>query len=90
MLNELSNINKHRRILLTQLDCDFAHTDRLTDAMRRRDPGRPEETLAKDEIVAFMAFKDGVAKDAEVTHVLNAIAEEIGEAIIPQFARFFD
>jgi hypothetical protein len=90
VLNELSNINKHRRILLTQLDCDFAHTDRITGAMRRRDRRSEETTPAKDELVAFMAFKDGVAKDAEVTHVLNTIAEEIGEAIIPQFARFFD
>jgi hypothetical protein len=87
VLNELSNINKHRRILLTQLDCDFAQTDRITGAMRRRETNT---ALPGEEIVAFMAFKETVAKDAEVSNVLNGIAREIGEILIPRFTKFFD
>ena len=94
VLSELTNINKHRRILLTSLRWDFASiNNKAGEAVRRVDaevvPEFAGQMDVDDEFVAYIAFDEGVAKHAEVSNVLNTIAKTINDIVLPRFERFF-
>jgi hypothetical protein len=94
VLNELSNINKHRRVLLTKLDCGWVTFDRETGVAHSRYaqafPATAEGVNVEEDLVTYIAFDEGVAQGLEVSRTLNDIAWEMGENVLPQFERFFD
>jgi hypothetical protein len=90
ILNELCNINKHRRILLTQLTASFMLGERMLPQNYARITTASGGQMEVDaEVVAFVAFNEGVVKGTEVCAVIDQIAREVWEKIAPLFVKFF-
>lgn len=91
ILNELCNINKHRRILLTQLNTSFMLGERACPRNYARVTAASGEKVEMDaEVVAFVAFNEGVAKGVEVCAVIDQVTREVWDNIAPLFSRFFE
>jgi hypothetical protein len=93
ILNDLSNINKHRRILITELTVDLVRFDRITGEVLRADAQIPTVTKGEMEVdedfVASIAFNEGIVKGIEISQVLGDIARYVGDDVLPRFERFF-
>ena len=97
ILDELTNINKHRHILLTairshittgmatvEMDGEvWAHSSALaTNHGARFDlPIRAEEVPVNAQLVACLALNEGSAKNEEVTTLLNTLAKCVREVV---------
>lgn len=105
VLDELTNCNKHRRVLLTTLGSAVipGHVPSDTEQVAFGYNPAPEvgsnpifrpvksfgNTQVNAKLVAFMAFDEDIVKNANVTDWLGALAKYVGDEIIPKFIRFF-
>lgn len=105
MLDELTNINKHRSILLarkrtvpTELIAirDRVGTVVAFDARRATDDQASTELIAEAikmnvdmEIAIFVQFDEGPAKGHEVVSLLTALIAEVRINILARFEEFF-
>jgi len=88
LLNRLTNINKHRRILLIQLRAAWVGkmigSDKYTVA-----PSAMAEMYEDVQPTAFVTFDEGeITKEAEACSLASQLISEV-ERIIPNFNRFF-
>jgi hypothetical protein len=103
VLNEFSNINKHRRVVLTMLRGTTAaikthvidgelwmrgHLPTLDDNAKIILPMRGNQVEVNAQIVSFVTFQEGAAKGIEVTSCLNIILQEV-YAVVSGFEKFF-
>lgn len=105
VLDELTNINKHRRVLLTILNPFFTR-DPIVGTVRDGEVVRlpyvreaqTQATLKRGiggqvEIDAYatvnVSFDEGAISGHEVVYVLERIATEIENGVMPLFDRFF-
>jgi hypothetical protein len=104
ILDKLTNINKHRRLLLTELS-SFSMQDMLATWETWMKSGSPDlSTLAHDtgigkvftaehvnmqgDVITFIAFNEGAVKDMEVGFALDAF-EIYLNLLVDRFAGFF-
>ena len=91
LLDELCNINKHRRVLLAEVRLAAV----LDDGSRARRSnakigiGPEGEVLVDGELGAYLAITEQVAKDIELCSALDQIARFIGDDLVPRFEHFF-
>jgi len=104
VLNELTNINKHRRLLLT--DYSTLSIRELSDAMgvwlaagspdlttlaHNTGIGRvvtPEQMNMQGDLVPFVAFNEGPIKEMDVCFMLEGLAVYVS-AVVNNFEGFF-
>jgi hypothetical protein len=92
VLDKLTNINKHRRVLLTHLKrvvpetpLPFPHIlSDLTGTM----PGGVKHRFATFGF--FVAFNEGGVSGEEIGHALNIFGDFIGNEVLPLFKEFFE
>jgi hypothetical protein len=91
IFDELTNINKHRRVVLTRLagsggdlPLPFPHIIGVVKNVTA-EGGVISETAHR----GFICIDDGFAKDIEITNCLDTIARYIGEEMLPRFEVFF-
>lgn len=92
ILDELTNINKHRRVLLTSLAAaDSApplHFPQMYGVVRTfTDSG---QVLSETPVWSFLTIQDSAAKDMEITVCLDSLARFIGDKMLPLFNQFFE
>jgi hypothetical protein len=91
VLDVLTNINKHRRVLLTNLTAIRAVDRRLFPFMPVTIVARDDATgavIRQTPMSVFVAVQDGPGKGLEITLTLNAIAGFIGDMVLPLFRDF--
>jgi hypothetical protein len=88
---ELTNINKHRRVILTRLSSaggelplPFPHILGVVKNVTLEG-----EVLAEHPLRGFITINDGFVRDIEITNCLDTIAHFIGEEMLPRFEKFF-
>jgi hypothetical protein len=91
VLEDLSNINKHRRVILTNLHAftipppyPCPHWGGIVS--EDTSDGKPTEEVP---FWAYVILRDGVANSMEITTCLDALARHIGEVVLPRFQEFF-
>jgi hypothetical protein len=104
VLDDLVNINKHRRILLTVLRGGTASDMEVVDVNGEQwsygelpvfnenttvEIPAPSQVQVKVNLIAFVALNEGAAKDMEVTTLLASLQEYIDLALIPLFEPYF-
>ena len=87
ILDELTNENKHRQVLMTVLGSRLegelpAGIPSIAIQVMR--DGIPGETLS-----IYLAFEGGIAKGLEVTAVLQGLMDWMGYRVLPLFEKFF-
>jgi len=91
-INELTNVNKHQRILLTLFATQMfpelpGNVPGLTAEFRM---GPTADTMTvQAKLLAFIAFQDGALKGLEVSTCLSNLATYIARDVISQFSGFF-
>jgi hypothetical protein len=89
ILDYLANVNKHRRVLLTGwnaiLDLDTVQPISFK-IIRTIPPWSAED----DRIMAFVGLKDGSINGMEVAAFVDAMAQFIGDVVLPAFEQFFE
>ena len=104
-LDELTNINKHRRVLLTMLGSAVLPSFPTSEAEGQAwgygfVPDAAEnpifiavrssgEEQANARLGAFLVFDEEPVKNSSVTACLNSLAEFVGDMVIPKFEPFF-
>jgi hypothetical protein len=91
ILDELTNINKHRKVLSTTLatmfkpdaGVPFPHIE--LEVIRHRGG----DLIPGERLLAYLAFESSIVEGLEVTATLSALMDWVGFDILPQFARFF-
>lgn len=102
VLDELVNINKHRHITLTVLNtaplADFQIIERdgktygygnFVGSDTARQFVLPSGEEPNTQIAAFMQINEGYLKGAEVTSLVNLMAQVVTTGILPLFEEFF-
>jgi hypothetical protein len=104
ILDELTNINKHRRILIASVVGAPASNFNAVDVdgeryvfgsaigsenMKIRVSGTPTETTLDPVPTVFVALAEGPAKGIEITQALMVLYDFITDKILPQFEQFF-
>jgi hypothetical protein len=91
VLDDLTNINKHRRVILTNLvgtptkpPFPFPHFEGKVHV----DDG--SGTFRETPFWAFVVLHEGVAKTMEVTICLDSLARHIADTTLPPFKQFFE
>ena len=91
MLDALTNINKHRRVLLTGLSgspSEFPDgTPHIIGSVTI--VGMDGEIAKETPIFSVLTIQDGFAKNIEITNFLKVTARFIVQEILPQFEQFF-
>lgn len=92
IFEELTNINKHRRVILTRLlssegeyPLPFPHILGVV-----KNVTLDGEILAETSLRGFICINDGFARDIEITDCLDTIARFIGEEMLPCFEKYFE
>ncbi|HEY2039381.1 MAG TPA: hypothetical protein VGG95_06930, partial [Edaphobacter sp.] len=91
LLDELTNENKHRQVLFTALasilkpdvPVPFPHIELEVTRYNGDEP------IPGERLLAYIAFKDGIATRMEVTATLSALMDWVGYDVLPQFEKFF-
>jgi hypothetical protein len=93
VLDQLTNINKNRRVILTglvgaarPLPAAFPH---IMGVVRDIAPDGIT-VLRETPLWGFIRIQDGFAQDVEITNCIDTTARVIGEEILPHFERFFE
>jgi|SRR5208283_4609324 len=105
VLDNLCNINKHRRVLLTDLGMTAMQAKEVviegipyietTIPMTDQDTqigfvdAGTNQVQVEGHLFAFIKFNEGAAQGKEITTCLNAILWHVNEHIVPRFERFF-
>jgi hypothetical protein len=91
MLDALTNINKHRRVLLTGLAGSPSEFPDWIPHMLGSVTviGKDGKIASNTPIYGVLTIQDGFAKDLEITHFLNVTANFITKELFPRFDRFF-
>ena len=105
VLNKFTNINKHRRILLTCLktvapmpDLHFIGTQAFATVNPPVIQGNAEfgpfevfgdQVKVKANVVAYVAFDEAPAHGFDVFSMIESIADHLNTAVFPKFERFF-
>ena len=91
LLESLSNINKHRRPLFTDITGNYARPPfsfpHVSGHFHRFDADRRPVGIIP--VWAYASFQDGGIKGFEITATLDLLAKAILEDTIPKFKRFF-
>jgi hypothetical protein len=71
-----------------------AHTQSLISNLNAGIVERPAAMVGKHvevegEVIAFITFNEGAAKDVEIISYLSATIEQLRTIVIPRFDRFF-
>jgi hypothetical protein len=92
VLDELTNLNKHRRPIITTMQATtvqppflFPH---VQGTIKRLDPRT--QLFEESPFFAWVGFDELPVKGAEVTHTLNLLAFTLSEQIFPLFKDFLD
>jgi hypothetical protein len=90
MLDELTNLNKHRRIILTSLAGTTIEIPKSSPCIlgfvRQISQGGQVDDLP---ISGCVTIQDGFAKDIEIIHFLDVTAYFISQQVLPLFKKFF-
>jgi hypothetical protein len=91
LLDELNNINKHRRILLAELQLSVISDDGIRAQKRHSKISVDErgQIQVDGELIAYVAITERIARSIELCSALTQIAQFIGEDLIARFERFF-
>jgi hypothetical protein len=91
LLDELTNENKHRRILLTSLATIFKPDDPVPFPHIELEITRfrGSNVILGERLLAWIAFQSAIVKSREVTLTLANLMDWVGLDILPQFERFF-
>jgi hypothetical protein len=105
ILDELTNINKHRRILLTVLGsvvrpeihtaqlegeaCGYAFAPERAEDPRFVAVKAFGDAKVNAKLHAFLVFNEGPVKDREIMTCLGAWTEYVGNTVISRFDQFF-
>ena len=105
VLNHFCNVNKHRRILLTELKGSRPRAVVSIDGITHFEipigsanhgtagihliPVVEEQMHMEDKVLAFIAFNERPAQDLEVSLVLGNIFGYMMDGIMPRFEKFF-
>lgn len=91
VLDELTNENKHRQVLLPALGTIFKPNEPVPfphielEVIRYRGG----ESIPGERLLAYIAFQGGIVEGLEVTATLSAIMDWVGYDVLPQFEKFF-
>jgi hypothetical protein len=104
VLNELTNFNKHRRVLLTALRAARSNIDVVNidgelwgsgsiptfdgDA-KIGPPSSPAEMQMNTQLLACVTFDEGSAKGMEITLCLDEWLKYVLNSVVPNFEQFF-
>jgi|ERR1700728_2087230 hypothetical protein len=91
ILDELTNVNKHRRVIFTGL---HATVDPLPPMFPRFSgvimrEGANGLIIEGTPMQAFLTLQEGLTKNIEVTNCVDTIAKLISQEIVPLFECFF-
>jgi len=92
VLDKLTNINKHRGVLLTNLRRVVVEDEPLPFPHLLSDLTGIMGNGAKHTIAAFgffVAFDESVVSGSEIGTALNVFADHIGHKVLPLFEKFF-
>jgi hypothetical protein len=92
VLDNLTNINKHRRVLLTTLsgsdaipDLNFPHMEIIARIVK------PGGEIIKDiPFWGYLAFNEGFAKGIDVTVTVDSLARYIADEVFSPFEKFLN
>jgi hypothetical protein len=94
ILDKLTNINKHRRVILTSLTGLVGNDAALpldmpcmAGIVRSVDPDG--NTVRDLPLSAILVLQEGLSKSIEVTNCVNTVANFIGNEMLPLFEDFF-
>lgn len=87
-LNELCNADKHRGILLSETTVVNAHADMVTASIGHQETNVSGVDVESD-LVASIAFKEGVWKGRDVCWHLGRLIQYIAWEVLPRFEEFF-
>jgi hypothetical protein len=105
VLDRLANINKHRHVLLTNMQSYmtsdlptvnidgelWAYAEALTpdDNSPFNFPVRPNEVMVNAQIIVFMTLDERAIEKTEVASFGNALAKHVRKDVLALFERFF-
>jgi hypothetical protein len=105
ILDELTNINKHRRVLLTVLGsvvraeipaaeseggvCGHPFAPERTENPRFVARKASGDARVNAKLHAFLVFNEALVRDQEIMTCLGTWTQYVGDTVISQFERFF-
>jgi hypothetical protein len=105
VLDEFTNINKHRRVLLTTIRTSHPTSDmQVIDGQPFALVNPPKTQVDAEfgpfkvigdrvevnaEVMAYLVFDEAPAKGFEIISMIEAIADYINQGVLPQFDQFF-
>lgn len=89
VLNELTNINKHRRILFTALNADTPSAAMVSSGYTGFGTELSRNMDMNEGLVAYIQFNEGVIAGQEVSGALRGLIDFVQTSVTPQFERFF-
>jgi hypothetical protein len=92
VVDELANINKHRRILLTAFGAQVMEEEALSFPAIRvafSVGPQPDQMSVQARMAYFIVFQDGALKNIEVSSGLSRLASFFAKDVFPKFKGFF-
>ncbi len=91
ILDKLANINKHRRVIFTNLVGAFTKPDIdiMQVKLKIQEVSPDGLVVGEFDVWASLRFGEERVRDFEVSKTLDLLAKTIGDAVLPQFERFF-
>jgi hypothetical protein len=91
ILDELTNVNKHRRVIFTGLHAVVAglppSVPYIMGVVRNVDP--QGAVLSEVPMRGVLTLQEGLSKSIEITNCIDTAARFISEEMLPQFEKFF-
>lgn len=89
VLDDLTNINKHRRILLTRLEASVLDPVSVSNSYTGFGTGSTRDVNMDEGIVARIEFNEGWVIGQEISLVLHGLVDHVA-SLTPEFERFFE
>jgi hypothetical protein len=92
VIDDLANINKHRRILLTAFGAQVMEGESLLFPAIRVSLNvgpQPDQMTVQGRMAYFIVFQDGALKNSEVSSSLGVLAKFLAVDVFPKFKGFF-
>ena len=91
ILDKLANINKHRRVLFTNLVGAFTQPDIdiMQVKLKIQEVSPNGLVVGEFNVWASLRFGEEQVKNFEVSKTLDLLAKTIGDAVLPRFESFF-
>ncbi len=92
VLDQLTNINKHRHVLGTLIENRLVPGDLPPRHYVEARISSPPEggSLVTRRILSYIAFEDSSVRSIEISSVLNSLSIYLIEEVFSRFERFFE